>query len=171
MHSFDNTTRLAKKKDNWGQIKLILQSINKKDIIKNVNVDDLIQNTNGAALAFVKSLYTMLAQKALPEMPKIASIKDKSAAWEGTFILKDKELVKLTDQEDDFFKTEEGKAEKESIPSLLSCIEEKVQPTVQAKEEAPTNQARSIRLPKGPQKAIEAEPIKAATSVPTDLNV
>lgn len=117
MHSFENSTRNARKKDNWQQIKLILKSLNSKgnpiDLTLD-NIDDLIQNTNGAALIFVKKLYTQLAQKQLQELPKMATNKDKTAQWEGTFVLKDKELVKLQDQEDDFFKGEDMKADKDS---------------------------------------------------------
>eukprot|EP01022_Parablepharisma_sp_SALTPOND_P023290 TRINITY_DN488_c3_g1_i1.p5 TRINITY_DN488_c3_g1~~TRINITY_DN488_c3_g1_i1.p5 ORF type:complete len:189 (+),score=31.98 TRINITY_DN488_c3_g1_i1:290-856(+) len=148
MHSFDNSTRYAKKKDNWQQIQLILKALRSRDIPVELNVeniDDLIQNTNSATLAFVKKLYTQLAQKPLPELPKAAA-KDKTIPpqWEGTFVLKDKELVKLSEQEEDFFKTEEVKAE----------VKEKKPEQTAKREETQTDQIKSIRLPKGPQKPI-----------------
>lgn len=120
MHSFDNSTRYARKKDNWQQIKLIFTSLKNKgnSIELNVdNIDDLIENTNGSTLAFIKKLYTVLAQRQLQEMPKMATNKEKTQQWEGTFVLKDKELVKLSDQDEDFFKGEEMKTGKESIKS------------------------------------------------------
>ncbi len=166
MHSFDNSTRYAKKKDNWQQIQLILKKIfqtedkeENKGLLKELsadNIEDLIQNTSGATIVFMKKLYTRLAQKQLVEMPKMASIKDKTPPqWEGTFVLKDKELVKLAEQEDDFFKTEEAKGEKDSIRrGVHHPIEDKAQP---AKEETSPEQMKSIRLPKGPQKPISSE--------------
>lgn len=149
LHSFDNTTRYAKKKDNWQQIQLILKSLRAKEsnfdlAVGNSEIDDLIQNTNSATIVFMKKLYTQLAQKPLPEMPRVA-VKDRSAPpqWEGTFVLKDKELVKLTDNENDFFK-EEAKQE-EKRPEQAS-----------RREESQTEQLKSVRLPKGPQKPISS---------------
>ena len=129
MHSFDNSTRYARKKDNWQQLQLIFKKLKAASNPVDLAVDDidaLINNTDNATLVFVKKLYTQLAEKQLPEMPKMASLKDKTAKWEGTFILKDKELVKLADQEDDYFKTEEGKADKDKDKdkdkdSMASC--------------------------------------------------
>lgn len=153
MHSFDNTTRYAKKKDNWQQIQLILKSLHSKDTpvelsINNNEIDDLIQNNNSATIIFVKKLYTQLAQKPLPEIPK-ATIRDRTSPpqWEGTFVLKDKELVKLTDNENDFFKDEAAKPEDK---------EGKVEQSSR-REESQHDQMKSIRLPKGPQKPISSE--------------
>ena len=152
MHSFDNTTRYQKKKDNWQQIQLILKSLHSKDTpvelsINKAEIEDLIQNKNSATLVFVKKLYTQLAQKPLPEMPK-AAIKDRTSPpqWEGTFVLKDKELVKLSDNDNDFFKDEGGKAEEK---------EKKHDQSIR-REENQSEQAKSIRLPKGPQKPISS---------------
>ena len=170
MHSFDNSTRYARKKDNWQQLQLIFKKLKLAGNPIDIAVDDidaLIQNTNGATLIFLKKLYTQLAQKQLPEAPRMASIKDKTAQWEGTFILKDKELVKLADQEDDFFKTEEGKGEKDKdkdSKDVFHGIEEKA-PTASRKEESQAEQMKSIRLPKGPQKPIAAEILRESTEV------
>ena len=167
MHSFDNSTRYAKKKDNWQQIHLILKSLRAKEFpieLSVDNVEDLIQNNNSATIVFMKKLYTQLAQRQLAEMPKMASVKDKSAQWEGTFILKDKELVKLSEQEDDFFKTEEAKAEKDSTEFVVSEIEDKPQPAAK-KEDIPPEQIKSIRLPKGPQKPITTDILREAIAV------
>lgn len=149
LHSFDNTTRYAKKKDNWQQLQLILKSLRSKEsnfelTVNNSEIEDLIRNTNSATIVFIKKLYTQLAQKPLPEMPKIGT-RDRTAPpqWEGTFVLKDKELVKLTDNDNDFFKDEAKQEEKK--PEQVS-----------RREETQPEHMKSVRLPKGPQKPISS---------------
>jgi len=165
MHSFDNSTRYAKKKDNWQQISLILKSLRSKDVPVDLSVDnieDLIENKNSATLAFVKKLYTQLAQKPLPELPKPV-VKDKTSQpqWEGTFVLKDKELVKLSEQEEDFFKNEEAKGTAEAQQKT----EKKPEQVASKREENQTDQMKSVRLPKGPQKPIVSEIQREAIAV------
>ena len=77
-------------------------------------------------------------------MPKIG-IRDRTAPpqWEGTYVLKDKELVKLTDNDNDFFRDEVKPEEKK--------IEQ-----VSKREEAQPEHMKSVRLPKGPQKPISS---------------
>lgn len=98
MHSFDNAENYKKKKDNWQQLQVFFEK-RKIPIVIN-NIDALILNENDTTLEFVKQIYTLLTERQL--MPPIKIYETQQTT--ESYLLKEKEMVKLPRDELDFLK-------------------------------------------------------------------
>jgi hypothetical protein len=98
MHSFDNAENYKKKKDNWQQLQIFFEKRKIPIVIK--NIDSLILNEMDVTLEFVKQVYTMLTERQL--LPPIKVYETQQTT--ESYLLKEKEMVKLPKDELDFLK-------------------------------------------------------------------
>ena len=98
MHSFDNAENYKKKKDNWQQLQIFFEKRKIPIVIK--NIDSLILNEMDVTLEFVKQVYTMLTERQL--LPPIKVYETQKTT--ESYLLKEKEMVKLPRDELDFLK-------------------------------------------------------------------
>jgi len=114
MHSFDNAENLEKKRDNWRQLQVFFDKRKIPIVIK--NIDPLLSNEGDITLEFVKKVYTLLTERQLLPPIKIYETQQTTESY----LLKEKEMVKLPRDELDFLKKQEaagdvgGESKKES---------------------------------------------------------
>lgn len=115
MHSFDNAENYRKKRDNWQQLQVFFEKRKIPIVIK--NIDSLILNELDVTLEFVKQVYTMLTERQL--LPPIKVYETQQTT--ESYLLKEKEMVKLPRDELDFLKKNDdvNESKRDGKPLLL----------------------------------------------------
>eukprot|EP00347_Sterkiella_histriomuscorum_P008400 403345240 len=114
MHSFDNAENFKKKKDNWQQLQVFFEKRKIPIVIK--NMDSLILNENDVTLEFVKQVYTLLTERQLLPPIKIYEMQQTTESY----LLKEKEMVKLPKDELDFLKKGDDINDSKKEASILN---------------------------------------------------
>ena len=135
MHSFDYGENIHKKRDNWILLTQFFKRRGLPIIIK--DMDSLILNENNSTIEFVKQVYTLLTERAL--MPPI-KVYDTENQDQQSLLLKDREIVKLPDNELDIA----GDQEQEESKQEQSIMKESTSKSPQ----------KSLAITKGPQRTI-----------------
>ena len=134
MHSFDDGESMHKKRDNWKQLMDFFKRRGLPIIIK--DVDSLILNENNSTIEFVKQVYTLLTERAL--MPPI-KVYDTDNQEQQSLLLKEREMVKLPQNDVDFLEQEHDDSKQEQ--SMM-------------KESTSRSPQKSLAITKGPQRTI-----------------
>ncbi len=114
MHSFDNAENYKKKKDNWQQLQIFFEKRKIPIVIK--NVDSLIMNDSEVTLEFVKQVYTLLTERQLLPPIKIYETQQTTESY----LLKEKEMVKLPKDELDFLRKGDDLNESKKEGSIMN---------------------------------------------------
>ena len=93
MHTFEYHESMKNKRNNWGQLIVFFKRRDLPILIK--NVDSLVTNEGNATIEFVKQVYTLLTERVLMPPIKVYETEQES------LLLKDKEMVKLPNADDD----------------------------------------------------------------------
>ncbi len=63
MHSYDNGTGIAVKKDNWTQLVKFFRKQGMDCLVTQAEIEAIIHAEQGAAIDFIKKLYSLLTQR------------------------------------------------------------------------------------------------------------
>lgn len=129
MHSFEYQDNFKQKQGNWEQLKLFFKKRGLPIIIK--TVDSLIINENDSTIEFVKQVYTLLTERVLMPPIKVYETDQQSQS----LLLKDKEMVKLPNNDD-------------------GQIDDDDKKEATMNETSSRSPQKSLAITKGPQRAI-----------------